>query len=111
DADIVVGRQRRLASGVIIDPDGYIITNAHVVNGGQRIEIILPGNVAQRSPLGSLVQTRERIVEARTIGIAPEVDLALLKIDGDHLPFLRLADYDALHQGELVFAFGSPEGL
>jgi serine protease Do len=59
----------------------------------------------------SFVPTRGRIVEARLVGTAPEVDLALLKIDVASVPSLPLADYDALRQGELVFAFGSPEGL
>ena len=59
----------------------------------------------------SLVPTRGRIVEARVIGTAPEVDLALLKVDAPDLPSLPLANYDSLRQGELVFAFGSPEGL
>jgi serine protease Do len=111
DADPVVGRQRSLASGVIIDPDGYIMTNAHVVNGGQRIEVVLPGAVSEMSPMRSLARTRGRTVLARVIGAAPEVDLALLKVDVAGLPSLPLADYDSLRQGELVFAFGSPEGL
>ena len=111
EADLVVGRQRSLASGVIIDGDGYIMTNAHVVSGGQRIEVILPGAASEESPMRSLVRTRGRIVEARIIGTAPEVDLALLKVDVHGLPSLPLANYDSLRQGQLVFALGSPEGL
>ena len=111
DTDVVVGKQRRLGSGVIIDSDGYIVTNAHVVKGGQRIEVVLSGSSSDTSPMGSLVGARGRTVEARVIGVAPEVDLALLKVDVAGLPALPLADYDSLRQGELVFAFGSPEGL
>jgi serine protease Do len=111
DADLVVGKQRSLASGVVIDPDGYIMTNAHVVSGAQRIEVVLPDSGSEMSPMRSLVRTRGRTVEARVIGSAPEVDLALLKVDVTGLSSLPLADYDSVRQGELVFAFGSPEGL
>jgi serine protease Do len=111
DTDLVIGRQRRMGSGVIIDSDGYIVTNAHVVDGGQRIEVVLPGPIADASPLGSLVAARGRTVEARIIGVAREVDLALLRVDVTGLPALSVANYDTLRQGDLVFAFGSPEGL
>lgn len=111
DTDLVVGKQRSLASGVIIDADGYIVTNAHVVSGGQHIDVVLSSSVTGNSPMRSLGGARGRTVEARVIGVAPEVDLALLKVDLAGLPALPLADYDALQQGELVFAFGSPEGL
>jgi serine protease Do len=81
DAGLVLSKQRSLASGVIIDSDGYIMTNAHVVTGGQRIEVVLPGVGPEMAPMRSLVRTRGRTVEARVIGAAPEVDLALLTID------------------------------
>ena len=111
NADLVVGKQRSLASGVIVEADGYIVTNAHVVNGGQRITVVLPGTTPDASPIRSLAGARGRAVDARVVGIAREVDLALLKVDVTGLPALPLADYDTLRQGELVFAFGSPEGL
>jgi serine protease Do len=111
DTDVVVGKQRRLGSGVILDSDGYIVTNAHVVRGGQRIEVVLSGSPSDTSPMGSLVGARGRTVVARVIGVAPEVDLALLKVEVAGLPALPLADYASLRQGELVFAFGSPDGL
>jgi serine protease Do len=59
----------------------------------------------------SLVKGRGRTVDATIVGIAREIDLALLKVDAAGLPALPIADYDALRQGALVFAFGSPEGL
>jgi serine protease Do len=112
DADLVVGKQRTEGSGVIVASDGYIVTNAHVVDGGRHIEVVLPEVRATRgSPLRSLVKTRGQIAEARVVGVARDVDLALLKIDATGLVPLPMANYDALHQGELVFAFGSPEGL
>jgi serine protease Do len=109
--DLVFGRQRSLASGVIVDPSGYIVTNAHVVAGAKRIEVVLPGSAADVSPIRSVADARGRAVDARVIGVARDVDLALLQVDATGLPALPMADYDALRQGDLVFAFGSPEGL
>src|SRR5258707_960252 len=109
-AELTFGRQRSLGSGVIVDPSGYIITNAHVVAGAKRIEVVLPGT-ADVPPLRSVIDGRGRALEARVVGVAHEVDLALLQIDATGLPALPMADYDALRQGDLVFAFGSPEGL
>jgi len=111
DTDLVVGKQRSLASGAIITPNGYIVTNAHVVAGGQHIKVVLSDAVHEGSSGRSLVNPRGRVAEARVVGVARDVDLALLKIDLDDLPALPLANYEALRQGELVFAFGSPEGL
>jgi serine protease Do len=109
--DLVLGRQRSLASGVIVDPSGYIITNAHVVAGSKRIEVVLPGVDADGAPLRSIVGSRGRAMEAHVVGVAREIDLALLQVDATGLQALPMADYDALRQGDLVFAFGSPEGL
>ena len=111
DTDVVIGRQRSLGSGVIIDPDGYIVTNAHVVAGAQHIQVTLPALASGDSPVRSLVSGRGRTLDARVVGSAQEVDLAVLKVDATGLPALPLAEYDAMRQGEVVFAFGSPEGL
>lgn len=110
NAGVVLGRQRASGSGFIIDPDGYIVTNAHVVNGAQRVQVVLP----PLNPDGSLataLSSRIEIVPARIVGVAREKDLALLKIEGSKLPALPLASYRDLRQGHAVFAFGSPEGL
>jgi len=109
DTDLVIGRQRSMGSGVVIDAGGYIMTNAHVVANARRVEVVLPGaredGVAQRASHG-------RRIDAAIVGVAKEIDLALLKIDGAQSPPpLPLADDDAVRQGQLVFAFGSPEGL
>ena len=111
DTDLVVARQRILGSGVVVDSDGYVVTNAHVVGNARRIEVVLPGPGSDQGGVRSLVKGRGRIVDARIVGIAREIDLALLKVQDSHLPAIPLADYDALRQGEVVFAFGSPEGL
>jgi serine protease Do len=107
---IVVGRQRASGSGFVIDPDGYIVTNAHVVNGAQRVEVVLPPPASNGS-LATALSGRIDTVPARIIGVAREKDLALLKIENTKLPALPLASYRDVRQGHTVFAFGSPEGL
>ena len=62
-------------------------------------------------PVQTLGRQTTRQVDARLVGVSDELDLALLKIDAPDVPVLPLADYDRLKQGELVFAFGSPDGL
>jgi serine protease Do len=111
NTNVVIGRQRSLGSGVVIDPDGYIITNAHVVSGSQHVEVVLPGPASGASPIRSLVTDRGRTVEARVIGFDRDVDLAVLKVEVSGLSALPIANYDMLRQGELVLAFGNPEGL
>jgi serine protease Do len=109
----LIGRQRSLASGVIVDPDGYIITNAHVVKGAQRVRVFLtPGTEAGsqvRSNLG--VGVHPAPLEAKIVGIASAIDLALLKVEAKNLPTLPFADYRNLKKGQIVLAFGNPEGL
>src|SRR5216684_1520138 len=109
-ASSVIGRQRAIGSGFVVDPDGYIMTNAHVVNGAQRVQVVLPPTNEEGS-LRAALSTRTTVVPARIVGVARDIDLALIKVDAEKLPALALADYRKLGQGELVFAFGSPEGL
>jgi serine protease Do len=108
-----IGRQRSLGSGVIIDPDGYIITNAHVVKGAQRVRVILTPATASDSQVRASLGLGDHSppADARIIGIAPALDLALLKIEQKNLPAMAFADYTQLKKGQLVLAFGSPEGL
>ena len=108
----VLARGRSLGSGVIVDPNGYIITNAHVVKGAQRVRVLLttsPSGSQVRASLG--LADRMPPMEAKLVGIEPAMDLALLKIDAEGLPALSFADYNALKKGQLVFAFGNPEGF
>jgi len=105
-----VGRQRSVGSGFVVDADGYIMTNAHVVDGAQRVQIVLP----PANPDGSLqaaLSPKLNVVPARIVGIASELDIALLKVEGVKLPALPLATYSNVRQGETVLAFGSPSGL
>ena len=102
-------RQHAVGSGVIVDPSGYIMTNAHVVEGAQRIRVALPlsgDDSGGQVPIG-----KRRILEAKLIGIHKESDLALLKIEGTGLPTLSRVSEQRPRVGQLVFAIGSPEGL
>src|SRR5579872_158155 len=111
DTGIVIGRQRSIGSGAIIDADGYIITNAHVVAGAKRVQVVLHRDATVTGPVRSLAPAASQTVDAHVVGTATEIDLALLKVDVTGLRALPFADYDTIRQGELVFAFGSPEGL
>lgn len=102
-------RQHAVGSGVIVDSNGYIMTNAHVVEGAQRIRVALPlpsDNTSGQIPVG-----KRRILEAKLLGVHKETDLALLKIDESGLPTLPLVSQQRPRVGQLVFAIGSPEGL
>jgi serine protease Do len=109
-AAAVIGRQYAIGSGFVVDPDGYIITNAHVLTGAERVQVVLPADAMEGSD-HPIVFPRTKAVPARVIGLTREIDLALLKVDNVKLPALRLASYRKVRQGELVLAFGSPEGL
>ena len=111
NTDLPVGRQRIVGSGIAVDSGGYIVTNAHVIDNATRIEVVLPARSGAGGGMQSLVSGSSRTVDATIVGVAPEIDLALLKVEDAHLPAIHMADYDELRQGELVFAFGSPEGL
>ena len=106
-----VGRERSLGSGVIIDPDGYIVTNFHVVKGADRVRIVLTPTVSEDSQPTAMLKSKGRILNARVIGVSKTIDLAVLKVEATGLPTLPLARYEHLHKGQIVLAFGSPEGL
>jgi len=107
-----VGRFQGAGSGVVLHADGYIVTNAHVIDGADRVRVALPAPLpAGGTPLAALGAAQGRTIPATVVGIARDADLALLKVDHPGLVPIPFADYDAVRQGELVFAFGSPEGL
>lgn len=105
----LIARQKAIGSGVIVDPSGYVITNAHVVEGAQRIRVVLPVPASESAVLEP--EGKRRILNAKVIGVHQESDLALLKVDAENLPTLPLGATRRIHQGQLVFAIGSPEGL
>jgi serine protease Do len=108
---LVVGRLRNIGSGVVIDSDGYILTNAHVLKGAQRVQVVLPSLAASASLILSTPSPQSRTLDARIVGQSSEIDLALLKIQAQGLPALPIGQYSNLRQGEMVLAFGSPGGL
>jgi serine protease Do len=105
----ILGRQQSTGSGFVIE-DGYIMTNAHVINGARRIQIVLPSDNADGT-LATALSGKTKLVTAQIVGVTTELDLALLKVEGLKLPALPFATYSAVRQGEMVFAFGSPNGL
>jgi serine protease Do len=103
-------RRRVGGSGVILDPNGYIVTNLHVIEGAGRIRVRLP-IPAGDAPGESILKPRGKIVGAQIVGVDRETDLAVLKVRETDLPHLDLADSDDVRMGQIVFAFGSPLGL
>ena len=83
-------------SGVIISRDGYIVTNNHVVEGADALDVTLDDN---------------RTFTAKVIGTDPTTDIALIKIEGDNFPFIAWGDSDNLKVGEWVLAIGNPFNL
>ena len=88
--------QGGLGSGVIISASGYILTNNHVVEGADEIDVILNDT---------------RKATAKVIGTDPDTDLAILKIELDKLPVIVLGDSDTLQVGDAVLAIGNPFGV
>jgi serine protease Do len=109
------GDRHAIGSGVIIDPSGYIVTNAHVVENAWRIRVRLSSQstAGDEDPVidAALLVSISALQNATLVGAFKEGDLALLKIEGNGLPALRFADYRTVRQGQVVFAFGSREGL
>jgi serine protease Do len=104
-------RQRGTGSGVVVDPSGYIVTNAHVVLGAERIRVLLPvpGKVLETT--SSILKPKGQTVPAKLVGLDSETDVAVLKVEQTGLPHLEFGDSEALTAGQLVFAYGSPLGL
>jgi len=103
----LVRTQRASGSGVIVDPAGFIVTNAHVVRGAMRIRVEVP-TVPDG---GSILTARGRLLEAKIVGVDVETDLAILKVEATGLKSLTFGDSDELRAGQLVVALGSPLGF
>ncbi len=107
----LLGKVRSSGSGVILHPDGYIVTNAHVVETARRVQVLIPMRVEGDGRGRSILQPKGRRFGAQVVGIDRETDLAVLKVQATNLPYLELSDSDNLRQGQIVLAFGSPYGL
>jgi serine protease Do len=103
----LVRTQRASGSGAIVDPAGYIVTNAHVVRGAQRIRVEVPTVPTG----GSILGARGRMLDGRVVGLDLETDLAVVKVEATGLPALAFGDSDELRAGQLVVALGSPLGF
>jgi serine protease Do len=106
----LLSRARSYGSGAILDPEGWIVTNAHVVEGARVVHVELL-RLREPGEEGSILRPRSRRLPARVVGSDLETDLAVLKVEATGLPALELADSEQLHQGQIVLAFGSPLGL
>ncbi|MET0553843.1 MAG: trypsin-like peptidase domain-containing protein [Vicinamibacteria bacterium] len=104
-------RERGTGSGVILDASGYVVTNAHVVEGARRVQVALSGISAGPSQARSVVRTPGRVLGAVVVGVDKETDIAVLKVEQAGLPFLPLGESEDVRPGQLVLAFGSPLGL
>jgi serine protease Do len=89
-------REKSLGSGVIISPEGYILTNNHVVDHATEVTVTL---------------SDKREMKARVVGTDPRTDIAVLKIEGSNFPSLVLADSSKVEVGDIVLAIGDPFGV
>ena len=110
-ATALLGTQRSTGSGVILSPDGFIVTNAHVIEGGRRFVVVLPRPAVAGVPGRSALAPISQEVPATLVGTDRETDLAVLKVSLTNLPIAKLGDSDSLVPGQVVLAFGSPFGL
>jgi serine protease Do len=107
----LLATQHASGSGVLVSADGYIVTNAHVVEGARRVQVVLAPPGPEPTAPRSILKPPGRTLGAQVVGIDQESDLALLKVVETGLPFLLLGDSEALRQGQIVIALGSPLGL
>lgn len=101
-----LAKEHGSGSGVIVTPDGYILTAYHVVEGARRVRVAL----GPQSPVQT-VGSQPKFQNAEVIGGLRDADIAVLKIAGHDLPTIPFSDSASLKQGQIVAAFGSPEGL
>jgi serine protease Do len=89
-------KQHALGTGVIFQPNGYVVTNNHVIDHASTVAIMT---------------TDKRMFKAKVVGTDPDIDIAVVKIEANNLPTIPLGDSSTLHVGDTVMAFGNPFGL
>jgi serine protease Do len=104
-------KQSSAGSGVIVDPDGYIVTALHLVEGERRIRVELDPRIRATTTDQSKDQRSRSTFDGAIVGSFKDADLAVLKIDARNLPALAFSEDDSVEQGQLVAALGNPEGL
>jgi serine protease Do len=102
-----IAKEQGLGSGIVVDPSGYILTNAHVVEHATSITVLV---FRHRSQQTGGTEDAERFA-ARILGRDSLTDMALLKVEATNLPSLKLANSDQVRVGQIALAFGSPLGL
>jgi serine protease Do len=102
-----IAKEQGVGSGIVVDPSGYILTNAHVVEHATSVSVLVFRHRNQRA---GGIEEGERF-PAKILGRDALTDLALIKVEATDLPALKLADSDQVHVGQLALAFGSPLGL
>jgi len=107
----ILTRQHSAGSGVIVDPDGYIVTALHLVDGERRIRVDLNRRINATNSGQDKAHPRRSTFNAEIVGSFKDADLAVLKIDAGNLPALGFSEPDSVEQGQLVAALGNPEGL
>lgn len=103
NASAPISRQSGLGSGVIVDPDGYIITNYHVIKGAQRVRVLVTPP-AHGSQVSAALRPEPHSLSARILGFSKSAHLAVLKIEAKGLPTVPFAQYLHLRQGQIVLA-------
>ncbi|MGI4831629.1 MAG: trypsin-like peptidase domain-containing protein [Janthinobacterium lividum] len=107
-----LAQQQSLGAGSIMDSNGYILTNAHVIGNARSVSVLLPDVSRTFEPSDDRNnEPPTTAVSARVIGMDSVSDLAVIKVEKTGLPALKFGDSDRTHPGELVLAFGSPLGL
>src|SRR5262249_23401626 len=89
-------KEKALGSGVIISPEGYILTNNHVVDGATDVKVML---------------SDKRELEAKIVGTDPKTDIAVLKVEGAHFAPITIGDSSKVEVGDVAIAIGNPFGV
>ncbi len=102
--------QNSSGSGIILSPDGYILTNAHVVKGAHSVKVQL-NTAMEAEARKNGDRSLNRPIPGTIVGVDRDTDLAVVKVDRKNLPYLSFGNSDDLKQGEIVLALGNPLGL